>query len=89
MKYKTTLPTSGACKVEIPVEAHAFKSEQNALRKKTPNLRLFSLEEIVWAMIEAGLSAGNWQEIALRNAEQITPLKPRARQEPKKRREKK
>lgn len=83
MKFETEIQTLGYCKAAIPVEALAFQREENQRRKGTPELRLLSKEEIIFALIEAGLIAGNWKDIALRNSEQVTPLKARARQYPK------
>lgn len=75
--------TGKDCRVQVPTVAHKFMREENA-RRKTQDVRLMPITLIVEAILQAGLNAGGWEEIARQKAAAFKPLGKRARQPKKK-----
>lgn len=75
--------TGKDCRVEVPKIAHKFMCSENE-KRKTQDVRLMPITLILLAIIEAGLNAGGWEEIARQKAAAFKPLGKRARQPKKK-----
>jgi hypothetical protein len=70
--------------VQVPKVAYEFKNKQNEARKKTLDTRLIPITLVVEAIIEAGLKAGGWEEIAIQKAAEFKAITKRGRQPKKK-----
>ena len=75
--------TGKDCRTQVPKVAHQFMCEENA-RRKTQDVRLMPITLILASIIEAGIKAGGWEEIARQKAAAFKPLGKRARQPKKK-----
>jgi hypothetical protein len=71
--------TGKSCRVQVPVKAQEFLDRQNEINRNS-NTRLFSIANVLEAMIESAITGQDWKSILMKLQDTFRPLGPRARQ---------